>query len=117
LTDVLEAEMSFTADEQERYYYEMRQKAIHDQVSLVNDAKEEGLAEGIAKGRAEGKAEGLAEGLAKGRVEGKAEGLAEGENRVNALYATLISFNRKDDLFKAINDPDYRAQLMQELIP
>jgi len=41
LTKVLEAEMSFTADEQDRYYYEMRQKAIHDQVSLVNDAKEE----------------------------------------------------------------------------
>jgi len=113
LTEVLEAEMSFTADEQERYYYEMRQKAIHDQVSLVNDAKEEGLAEGIAKGRAEG----LAEGKAEGRVEGKAEGLAEGENRVSTLYARLISLDRNDDMLKALTDPAYRAQLMQELMP
>ncbi len=45
---------------------------------IARDAREEGLAEGEAKGLAEGKAQGKAEGLAEGEAKGKAEGLAEG---------------------------------------
>ena len=40
---------------------------------IARDAREEGLAEGLA----EGKAKGLAEGKAKGLAEGKAKGLAK----------------------------------------
>jgi flagellar biosynthesis/type III secretory pathway protein FliH len=49
------------------YYWDIirTEKSVHD------DAKQEGMAKGIAKGREEG----LAEGIEKGREEGKAESL------------------------------------------
>ena len=51
----------------------------HNQIEYAKEiAHEEGLEEGLAKGRVIGRAEGLEEGLAKGRVKGRAEGLEEG---------------------------------------
>ena len=44
---------------------------------IARDAREEGLAEGEAKGKAEGLAKGVAIGKAEGLEEGKAKGLAE----------------------------------------
>ncbi len=44
----------------------------------TNQAREKGLAQGLAKGRAEGLAEGRAEGLTEGRAEGRAQGLLDG---------------------------------------
>ena len=62
--------------------YEESVKVYRDLTNVVNTAerkgREEGLAEGLAKGREEGREEGLAEGLAKGREEGREEGLVEG---------------------------------------
>ena len=45
---------------------------------MIDTAKNEGLAEGRAEGRAEGLAEGEAKGRAEGLVEGEAKGRAEG---------------------------------------
>ncbi len=42
------------ADEKMRYLAEMREKSLHDEVSALEGAKEEGIAEGIQKGMAQG---------------------------------------------------------------
>jgi predicted transposase/invertase (TIGR01784 family) len=71
-----------TKNEQERERYEARQRAIRDQLSYAQEAKEareRGLAEGLAEGRAEGLARGRDEGLAQGRAGGLAEGRVQGE--------------------------------------
>ncbi|KTE92004.1 transposase [Desulfitobacterium hafniense] len=57
----LTAEEIFLKQDNERYLYEMREKALLDHISNIEGAKEEGMAEGIAKGRVEGRAEGRAE--------------------------------------------------------
>ena len=49
-----------------------------DYYNMLNTAKADGLAAGLA----EGEAKGLAEGEAKGLAEGRAEGIAEGISRV-----------------------------------
>jgi len=51
-------EQIFFKSQKERRLYELREKAVRDEISMVTGAREEG--------RAEGKAEGLAEGEAKG---------------------------------------------------
>ncbi|MBQ1969743.1 MAG: hypothetical protein II221_00925, partial [Paludibacteraceae bacterium] len=60
--------------ETERYDYEENLKNYNDWFSVMNTAKNEGIAEGRAEGRAEGLAEGEAIGMEKGRAEGRMEG-------------------------------------------
>ncbi|GGA15762.1 hypothetical protein GCM10008018_70590 [Paenibacillus marchantiophytorum] len=45
-------------NEEARRLYEMRQKALHDEASMLYGAREEGKAEGKAEGKVEGKVEG-----------------------------------------------------------
>lgn len=67
-------EASYTPDELQDYMrYDLREAEIK---SVNFEARQEGLAEGLAKGRAEG--------LAKGRAEGEAEGRAD-EKRAIAV--------------------------------
>jgi len=63
---------------------------------------------------AEGLAEGHAEGLQKGRAEGLQEGRAEATTRLNKLYSCLLTSDRADDLQRALKDPVYLEQLLQE---
>ena len=66
---------------------------------IARDAREEGLAEGEAKGKAEGlvegeakgKAEGLVEGVAKGKAEGLAEGLAMADAKDRKRFQKLAA--------------------------
>ena len=51
-----------SGDEKLRRITELRIKAILDEKSMLNGAREEGRSEGLREGRAEGKAEGLREG-------------------------------------------------------
>ena len=74
----------------------------------------EGHAEGLQKGRAEGLQEGRAEGLQKGRAEGLQKGRAEATTRLNKLYSCLLTSDRADDLQRALKDPVYLEQLLQE---
>lgn len=67
-----------TMSKKERLAYDEHLNAVMIQNDVLDTAKEEGRAEGIAEGRAEGRAEGIAEGRAEGRAEGIAEGRAEG---------------------------------------
>ncbi|MBP3512497.1 MAG: Rpn family recombination-promoting nuclease/putative transposase [Prevotella sp.] len=62
----------------EKLAYDRHIDAIMIQNDVIDTAKLEGRAEGIAKGRAEGIAKGRAEGRAEGIAEGRAEGMAEG---------------------------------------
>jgi predicted transposase/invertase (TIGR01784 family) len=55
--------------ETERYDYEENLKNYNDWFSVMNTAKNEGIAEGRAEGRAEGLAEGRAEGEAVAKQE------------------------------------------------
>ena len=58
--------------------------------------------------------EGLAEGRAEGRAEGHAEGQEEATVRLNKLYSCLLTSGRADDLQRAVKDPAYLKQLLQE---
>ena len=62
----------------ERMKYDVGLKKYRDTLSVLEGAKQDGLAEGRAEGLAEGRAKGLAEGRAKGLAEGCAKGRAEG---------------------------------------
>ena len=54
------------------------------------------------------------EGLAEGRAEGHAEGQEEATVRLNKLYSCLLTSGRADDLQRAVKDPAYLKQLLQE---
>ena len=69
----------------------LREKALHDEASVLKKATEEG----IAKGRAEGEAK----GLIKGRAEGKAEGAAKKQAE---LIANMKAFGMTDEQINAI---------------
>ena len=62
----------------ERMKYDEGLRKYRDTLSVLEGAKQDGLAEGRAEGRAEGLVEGRAEGLVEGRAEGRAEGRTEG---------------------------------------
>ncbi len=58
--------------------------------------------------------EGRAEGLQEGRAEGLQKGRAEATTRLNKLYSCLLTSDRADDLQRALKDPVYLEQLLQE---
>jgi predicted transposase/invertase (TIGR01784 family) len=49
---------AMSADEEERYWAEAREKALRDEVTLLAVAREEGLEEGRKEGHKEGREEG-----------------------------------------------------------
>lgn len=69
--------------------------------------------EGVEDGVERGKKIGLEEGMERG----KKLGLEQGENRLNQLYSILIDLDRLDDLKRATKDKAYQKQLMNELLP
>ena len=93
---------NFTDEELARY--EAGLKALEDRVDfkeMLEEAKKEMLAKGIAEGKAEGLAEGIAkgmeDGIAKGRAEGLTEGIAQGkaEGLAQGIKETQFSTARK----------------------
>ena len=78
MKDVAKAENAFTSDETMRYKYMLREKAIRDYYSGLDDAKQEGIEIGIAQGREQGLAQGREQGLAQGREQGLAQGREQG---------------------------------------
>ena len=84
MKDVAKAENAFTSDETMRYKYMLREKAIRDYYSGLDDARQEGVKQGLAQGREEGLAQGREEGLAQGREQGLAQG-AQQEKIANIL--------------------------------
>ena len=78
MKNVAKAENAFTSDETMRYKYMLREKAIRDYYSGLDDARQEGVKQGLAQGREEGLAQGREQGLAQGREQGLAQGREEG---------------------------------------
>ena len=90
MKDVEKAEHAFTSDEAMRYQYMLREKAIRDYYSGLDEAKQEGIAIGEERGMkigearghelgiAEGKELGLAQGREQGLAQGREQGLAQG---------------------------------------
>ena len=70
--------------DEERRAYDRHLDNVMVQNDVLDTAKDEGRAEGLAEGRAEGLAEGRAEGLAKGRTEGAADAARENARRMKA---------------------------------
>ena len=62
--------------------YEKEMITERDYYNMLNTAKADGRAEGMAEGKAKGREEGLMEGEAKGRKEGRAEGRNEEKIRI-----------------------------------
>ena len=78
MKDVAKADNAFTSDETMRYKYMLREKAIRDYYSGLDDARQEGVKQGLAQGREEGLAQGREQGLAQGREQGLAQGREQG---------------------------------------
>ncbi|EXJ09010.1 flagellar assembly protein H [Nitrincola nitratireducens] len=56
-----------SADEEERRLAFVRQRAMHDEATLLKEAREGGFEQGIEKGIEQGIEQGIAQGLEKGR--------------------------------------------------
>ena len=89
-------------DEEKRYAYEAREKALRDHISMMNYAMEKGLQEGRDKGYAEG------------RDKGYAEGREEGCDRVNRLNCLLMKDKRYEEMARAASDREYQEKLFRE---
>ncbi len=68
MKDVAKAENAFTSDETMRYKYMLREKAIRDYYSGLDDAKQEGVKQGLAQGREEGLAQGREQGVQQEKI-------------------------------------------------
>ena len=84
MKNVAKAENAFTSDETMRYKYMLREKAIRDYYSGLDDARQEGVKQGLAQGREQGLTQGREQGLAQGREQGLAQG-AQQEKIANIL--------------------------------
>ena len=78
MKDVAKAENAFTSDETMRYKYMLREKAIRDYYSGLDDARQEGVKQGLEQGLAQGREEGLAQGREQGLAQGREQGVAQG---------------------------------------
>jgi len=53
-------------------------------------------------------------GFVEGYAEGYAEGIEEARKAIRKLYIILLKENRYDDFEKALNDAEYRNQLLEQ---
>ena len=81
-------------DEEKRYAYEAREKALRDHISMMNYAMEKGLQEGRDKGYEEGREEGC--------------------DRVNRLNCLLMKDKRYEEMARAAGDREYQEKLFRE---
>ena len=84
MKDVEKAEHAFTSDEAMRYKYMLREKAIRDYYSGLDEAKQEGIAIGEKHGMKIGEARGHELGIAEGKELGLAQG-AQQEKIANII--------------------------------
>ena len=81
MKDVEKAEHAFTSDEAMRYQYMLREKAIRDYYSGLDEAKQESIAIGEKRGEERGHKLGIAEGKELGLAQGQEQGLAQGREQ------------------------------------
>ena len=81
MKDASKAENAFTSDETMRYKYMLREKAIRDYYSGLDDAKQAGIAIGEKRGEERGRKMGIKQGLEQGLAQGREQGLAQGREQ------------------------------------
>ena len=81
MKDAAKAENAFTSDETMRYKYMLREKAIRDYYSGLDDAKQAGIEIGEKRGEERGRKMGIKQGLEQGLVQGREQGLAQGREQ------------------------------------
>ena len=81
MKDVEKAEHAFTSDEAMRYQYMLREKAIRDYYSSLDEARQEGVQQGLEQGLAQGREQGLVQGREQGLAQGREQGLAQGREQ------------------------------------
>jgi predicted transposase/invertase (TIGR01784 family) len=93
-------EAAFTPGELEAY--EQRKDGIRSVNTLIEGGRQEGLAEGLKKGKAEGEAIGMEKGKAEGRAEGEAIGMEKGE--AEAMIKVVLKSHRAGFPIETIAD-------------
>jgi predicted transposase/invertase (TIGR01784 family) len=83
-----------------RRYYEAREMAIHDEITRIIGAREEGIKEGKIKGKIEGKIEGIVEGKKEGKKEIAQKLIAIGMDMGKIADVTGLS---NDEIKRLIN--------------
>ena len=81
MKDAAKAENAFTNDETMRYKYMLREKAIRDYYSGLDDAKQAGIEIGERRGEERGHKMGIKQGLEQGLAQGREQGLAQGREQ------------------------------------
>ena len=81
MKDAAKADNAFTSDETMRYKYMLREKAIRDYYSGLDDAKQAGIEIGEKRGEERGRKMGIKQGLEQGLVQGREQGLAQGREQ------------------------------------
>ena len=81
MKDAAKAENAFTSDETMRYKYMLREKAIRDYYSGLDDAKQAGIEIGERRGEERGRKMGIKQGLEQGLAQGREQGLAQGREQ------------------------------------
>ena len=77
MKDVAKTEHAFTSNEAMRYKYMLREKAIRDYYSGLDEAKQEGIAIGEERGMKIGEARGHKLGIAEGKELGLEQGIQQ----------------------------------------
>ena len=93
----------YSANEEMRLLAQRREKAVRDEMSALENARDEGMAIGMEKGRASGLAEGRASGLAEGRASGLAEGM---EKAISEMAEKMRLHGISEDDIKRITGLD-----------
>ena len=81
MKDAAKAENAFTNDETMRYKYMLREKAIRDYYSGLDDAKQAGIEIGEKRGEERGRKMGIKQGLEQGLAQGREQGLVQGREQ------------------------------------
>ena len=105
MKDVAKAENAFTNDETMRYKYMLREKAIRDYYSGLDDAKQAGIEIGEKRGEERGRKMGIKQGLEQGLVQEREQGLAQG--REQGERQAIMGMLRHHW------EPEYIAQILQ----
>lgn len=95
-----------SADESRRWEYEVRERALRDYISLMEEANERGLEQGIERG--------LRQGIEQGLRQGMDQGMAEGREKVNKLNRLLLKEKRYEELARSAEDGEYQKELFEK---
>ena len=107
-----------SADESRRWEYEVREKALRDYISLMEEANERGLEQGLERGLEQGLERGLRQGIEQGIEQGLRQGMdqgmAEGREKVNKLNRLLLKEKRYEELARSAEDGEYQKELFKK---